>query len=123
MFVLSIIDPKLFVYFRKYVYLTPVFIISALPAESPVLRKLDSGLRYQYATDSKGEAHLVDLWLTAADIYETARYNAVSDNVYHLFTRWIDNYFNGTSIWFTAHDKSISCFFFSTMFFSLGFGS
>ncbi|XP_075970606.1 pancreatic triacylglycerol lipase-like [Anticarsia gemmatalis] len=58
---------------------------NALP--SPVLSKLDSDLRYQYAIDGAGEPHLVDLWMTVDDVLEAARYDPSRQNTYHLFTR------------------------------------
>ncbi|GBP20020.1 hypothetical protein EVAR_13786_1 [Eumeta japonica] len=60
--------------------------VSALPSD-PILRKLDSEERFAYMHDDEGNAHLVDLWMTADDISEALRYDADRQNVYHLFTR------------------------------------
>ncbi|KAJ8704792.1 hypothetical protein PYW08_012112 [Mythimna loreyi] len=61
-------------------------VVTALP-QSPILRKLGSGLRYEYAQDDTGRLHLVDLWGTLNDLMEVVRYNPDTQNVYHLFTR------------------------------------
>ncbi|CAB3258097.1 unnamed protein product [Arctia plantaginis] len=66
--------------------LTVIAAASALPAD-PVIRKLDDGLRYQYAEGPDGTPQLVDLWLKSSDLAKSARYNPDTDNVYHLFTR------------------------------------
>ncbi|KAJ8704791.1 hypothetical protein PYW08_012111 [Mythimna loreyi] len=58
----------------------------ALP-QSPIIRKLSSGLRYDYAQDDTGRLHLVDLWTSVKDLMEAARYNPDTQNIYHLFTR------------------------------------
>ncbi|XP_073966205.1 lipase member H-A-like [Choristoneura fumiferana] len=62
-------------------------VVSALPTQDPVIRKLDPGPRYQHVADGEGTLHLVDMWQKASDISESARYNADSQNIYHLFTR------------------------------------
>ncbi|KAJ8704818.1 hypothetical protein PYW08_012138 [Mythimna loreyi] len=59
---------------------------SALPYD-PVIRKLDDGLRYQYAEGPDGSLHLVDLWGKVSDLAAAARYNPDVQNMYHLFTR------------------------------------
>ncbi|XP_052737636.1 pancreatic lipase-related protein 2-like [Bicyclus anynana] len=66
-------------------YLLSVF-SSALPTDV-ILRNFEEGPRYQYAEDSNGAIHLVDLWLTLGDVFNIARFNPDSSNVYHLFTR------------------------------------
>ncbi|CAG4965431.1 unnamed protein product [Colias eurytheme] len=69
-----------------------IFLIYSLAvcAASPtdrIIRKLDSGYRYQYAEDSDGKLHLVDLWMPITDLAAVARFNPQTSNVYHLFTR------------------------------------
>ncbi|XP_045773213.1 pancreatic triacylglycerol lipase-like [Maniola jurtina] len=54
---------------------------------SDIILKNEDGPRYQYAHDSNGAIHLADLWLTLGDLFNIARYNPDSSNVYHLFTR------------------------------------
>ncbi|VVC95499.1 unnamed protein product [Leptidea sinapis] len=54
---------------------------------NPIISKVEPGLRYQYAQDSDGNNHLVDLWMSINDLSETARFFPEVSNVYHLFTR------------------------------------
>nr|XP_049696205.1 pancreatic triacylglycerol lipase [Helicoverpa armigera] len=61
-------------------------VVSALPHD-PIIRKLDSGLRFQYMRGPDGTPHLVDLWGTVEDLAKASRYNPDRQNVYHLFTR------------------------------------
>ncbi|CAG9790512.1 unnamed protein product [Diatraea saccharalis] len=62
------------------------YLFIALPTD-PIIRKLDSDLRYQYAEDSDGKLHLVDLWMDVNDFSAVTRFNPDTQNVYHLFTR------------------------------------
>ncbi|CAG9796744.1 unnamed protein product [Diatraea saccharalis] len=73
--------------FISFTFSCLIGFVVALPAQSPVIRKLEPGLRYQYAIDSKGENHLVDLWMTLDDLRQAERFNPVTANAYHLFTR------------------------------------
>ncbi|XP_050671073.1 pancreatic triacylglycerol lipase-like [Leptidea sinapis] len=59
---------------------------SAVPT-NPIISKVEPGLRYQYAQDSDGNNHLVDLWMSINDLSEAARFFPEVSNVYHLFTR------------------------------------
>ncbi|XP_053611512.1 pancreatic triacylglycerol lipase-like isoform X2 [Plodia interpunctella] len=68
------------------VFCVCLFAAASVPANL-ILRKLDPALRYQHERDSIGQYHLVDTWMTLSDLAEVARYNPVTDNVYHLFTR------------------------------------
>ncbi|KAI8431543.1 hypothetical protein MSG28_016038 [Choristoneura fumiferana] len=45
-------------------------VVSALPTQDPVIRKLDPGPRYQHVADGEGTLHLVDMWQKASDISE-----------------------------------------------------
>ncbi|XP_031767815.1 pancreatic triacylglycerol lipase-like [Galleria mellonella] len=59
--------------------------VSALPAD-PVILKYDEN-RFGYVRGPDGTPHLVDSWMKVSDLSETARYNPLRQNVYHLFTR------------------------------------
>ncbi|KAJ2947739.1 hypothetical protein O0L34_g9514 [Tuta absoluta] len=72
--------------FVDFCLLLFVGVTAALPA-TPILGNPGEDLRYQYATDSKGQAHLVDLWMTVDSAKEAARFNPEVTNGYHLFTR------------------------------------
>ncbi|CAG9118129.1 unnamed protein product [Plutella xylostella] len=61
--------------------------VVGLATGSPVLRKLESGPRFQYEQDATGQNHLVDTWVTLDNMAESARYTPELQNIYHLFTR------------------------------------
>ncbi|KAI5639767.1 lipase domain-containing protein [Phthorimaea operculella] len=71
---------------KDFCLLLFVGVVAAIPA-SPIFGHPDKDLRYQYATDSNGQAHLVDLWMTIDNAKEAARFNPQLTNEYHLFTR------------------------------------
>ncbi|XP_032528997.2 pancreatic triacylglycerol lipase-like [Danaus plexippus] len=62
-----------------------VGICSALHLD-PASRGADD-LRYQYAPDSNGKIHLVDVRQPIWGLKNVMRYNPLRSNVYHLFTR------------------------------------
>lgn len=64
-----------------------IFISSALHLD-PASRGTDD-LRYQYAPDSNGKIHLVDVRQPIWGLKNVMRYNPLRSNVYHLFTRYI----------------------------------
>jgi len=62
-------------------------VVSAYPANDPVIGKWSEGLRYDYLEDDAGKVHLVDNWMKVSDFDRLARYNPDASNRYHLFTR------------------------------------
>ncbi|GBP13201.1 Pancreatic triacylglycerol lipase [Eumeta japonica] len=65
-----------------------LFGITSAVSANPILRKLDSELRFQYVQDdATGQHHLADFWMSLSDLNEAARYVPDAQNIYHLFTR------------------------------------